>query len=116
MADKSFDWLGAPTGASARERAEGERAKRAGGDVGLYEVPGIGAKAGKTRRRAKDPGALRNDPERVMAGAYIRKDVRRRVKQALADPEVGEGTNYSLLVDVLLVRWLEEVGYPVEEG
>jgi hypothetical protein len=51
-----------------------------------------------------------------MAGARIRRDVRRRVEQALADPEVGEGTNYSLLVEGLLVRWLEEVGYPPETG
>jgi hypothetical protein len=26
-----------------------------------------------------------------------------------------EGTNYSLLVESLLVRWLEEVGHPLEE-
>jgi hypothetical protein len=51
----------------------------------------------------------------MMAGARIRKDVRRRVEQALADPEVGEGTNYSLLVESLLVRWLDEVGYPQPE-
>jgi hypothetical protein len=51
-----------------------------------------------------------------MAGARIRRDVRRRVEQALADPVVGEGTNYSLLVEGLLVRWLEEVGYPSETG
>ena len=53
----------------------------------------------------------------MMAGARIRKDVRRRVEQALADPAVvgDEGTNYSLLVESLLVRWLEEVGYPLEE-
>ena len=51
-----------------------------------------------------------------MAGARIRRDVRRRVDQALADSEaVGEGTTYSLLVESLLVRWLGEVGYPLEE-
>jgi hypothetical protein len=51
----------------------------------------------------------------MMAGARIRKDVRRRVDQALADQDVtGEGTmNYSLLVESLLVRWLEAVGYPI---
>ncbi len=68
----------------------------------------------RRRNRAKNPKALRNDPDRMMAGARIRKDVRRRVEQALADPEVvgEEGTNYSLLVESLLVRWLDEVGYP----
>ena len=79
-----------------------------------------GGLPGNTRRRrrnrAKNPKALRNDPERMMAGARIRRDVRRRVDQALADPEVvGEGTNYSLLVESLLVRWLDGVGYLLEE-
>jgi len=71
----------------------------------------------RRRNRPKNPKALRNDPERMMAGARIKRDVRRRVDQALADPAVvGEGgTNYSLLVESLLVRWLGEVGYPLEE-
>lgn len=75
-------------------------------------VPGV---ARRRRNRPKDPNALRNDPSRMMAGARIRRDVRRRVDQALADGEVtGEGdTNYSLLVESLLLRWLEEVGYPM---
>lgn len=85
-------------------------------------VPGVtqGVTQGSTRRRrrnrAKNPKALRNDPDRMMAGARIRRDVRRRVDQALADPGVSDGgkTNYSLLVEALLVRWLEEVGYPLE--
>ncbi len=77
-------------------------------------VPGVGQR--RRRNRPKNPKALRNDPQRMMAGARIRRDVRRRVEQALADPAVaGEGTNYSLLVESLLVRWLEEVGYPLEE-
>lgn len=76
-------------------------------------VPGVAQR--RRRNRPKNPKALRNDPQRMMAGARIRKDVRRRVEQALADPgAVGEeGTNYSLLVESLLVRWLEDVGYPL---
>lgn len=79
---------------------------------GGYGVPGS---ARRRRNRPKNPNALRNDPGRMMAGARIRRDVRRRVDQALADQEVaGEGeTNYSLLVESLLLRWLEEVGYPM---
>jgi hypothetical protein len=79
-------------------------------------VPGVAQR--RRRNRPKNPKALRNDPRRMMAGARIRRDVRRRVEQALADPAVvgDEGTNYSLLVESLLVRWLEEVGYPLEEG
>ena len=71
----------------------------------------------RRRNRPKNPEALRNDPRRMMAGARIRRDVRRRVDQALADPAVvGDGgMNYSLLVESLLVRWLEEVGYSLEE-
>jgi len=78
-------------------------------------VPGVVAPR-RRRKRPKNPRALRNDPQRMMAGARIRRDVRRRVEQALADPAVvgEEGTNYSLLVESLLVRWLEEVGYPLE--
>ena len=82
----------------------------------VQAVPSVPGTARRRRKRAKDPNALRNDPRRMMAGARIRRDVRRRVEQALADPEVGEGTNYSLLVEGLLVRWLEEVGYPLEAG
>ena len=88
----------------------------AGIPVVAAAVPGVPGTARRRRKRAKDPNALRNDPRRMMAGARIRSDVRRRVEQALADPEVGEGTNYSLLVEGLLVRWLEEVGYPPEVG
>ena len=87
------------------------------------EVPGVsrvtaGVTGRRRRNRAKNPKALRNDPERMMAGARIRRDVRRRVDQALADPAISDGgkTNYSLLVEALLVRWLEEVGYPLEAG
>jgi hypothetical protein len=86
-------------------------------------VPGVsratpGVTGRRRRNRPKNPKALRNDPERMMAGARIRRDVRRRVDQALADPVVSEGgkTNYSLLVEALLVRWLEEVGYPLDTG
>src|SRR5215210_2244329 len=81
-------------------------------------IPGATPGATRRRNRPKNPKALRNDPERMMAGARIRRDVRRRVDQALADPIVSEGgkTNYSLLVEALLVRWLEEVGYPLEAG
>ena len=86
-------------------------------------VPGVsrvtaGVTGRRRRNRAKNPKALRNDPERMMAGARIRRDVRRRVDQALADPVVSEGgkTNYSLLVEALLVRWLEDVGYPLDAG
>jgi len=77
-------------------------------------LPGVGGR--RRRNRPKNPEALRNDPARMMAGARIRKDVRRRVDQALADPAVsGEAkTNYSLLVEGLLVRWLDEVGYPLD--
>ena len=88
----------------------------------VAEPPGMPAKVSgvaqrRRRNRPKNPKALRNDPQRMMAGARIRRDVRRRVKQALADPAVvgDEGTNYSLLVESLLVRWLQEVGYPLEE-
>ena len=86
------------------------------GPAGLPRgLPGVVPR--QRRNRPKNPQALRNDPTRMMAGARIRRDVRRRVDQALADPAVSGGAkiNYSLLVEGLLVRWLEEVGYPLEE-
>jgi hypothetical protein len=104
-------------GPASRMPADSAPADPPAGVPGVSRVtPGV---AGRRRRnRSKNPKALRNDPERMMAGARIRRDVRRRVDQALADPTVSEGgkTNYSLLVEALLVRWLEEVGYPLEAG
>jgi hypothetical protein len=87
-----------------------------GPEDGVLGIGRGGVRERRRRNRPKNPKALRNDPERMMAGARIKRDVRRRVDQALADPAVvGEGgTNYSLLVESLLVRWLEEVGYPLE--
>lgn len=89
-----------------------------GGEVGVGIHAGVPGVARRQRNRPKDPNALRNDPRRMMAGARIRRDVRRRVDQALADQDVvGEGgTNYSLLVESLLLRWLDEVGYPAPES
>ena len=94
-------------GSSAPEPAD----PRGGQPHGLPRLAGR-----RKRNRPKNPEALRNDPARMMAGARIRKDVRRRVDQALADPAVsGDAkTNYSLLVEGLLVRWLDEVGYPLD--
>ena len=86
--------------------------------AGVPGVTRITPGAARRRNRPKNPKALRNDPDRMMAGARIRRDVRRRVDQALADPGVSEGgkTNYSLLVEALLLRWLDEVGYPLDSG
>lgn len=126
-----FDWLGAPAGGGApqpaepiraapADRPEREQEERRARPLGV--VPGVaGVRSGPGRGRSgrpRDPGALRNDPARMMAGARIRRDVRRRVDQALADPAFsGDGkTNYSLLVEGLLVRWLDEVGYPMGEA
>jgi hypothetical protein len=98
-------------------RREGAPASRESLVAGAPDLPsGVPGVTRGRRNRPKNPKALRNDPQRMMAGARIRRDVRRRVDQALADPAVvgDEGTNYSLLVESLLVRWLREVGYPVE--
>jgi hypothetical protein len=116
-----FGWLSEEEDPVVEEvRREEAQAPPPGGPVAEplgppVGVPGVGTR--RRRNRAKNPKALRNDPERMMAGARIRRDVRRRVEQALADPAVvgDEGTNYSLLVESLLVRWLREVGYPLEE-
>ena len=125
MTDKAsrnrFGWLSEEEDSEVEEirRNKSPATPSEGLDVGPAvpsgRVPGISQR--RRRNRPKDPKALRNDPQRMMAGARIRRDVRRRVQQALADPAVvgDEGTNYSLLVESLLVRWLQEVGYPLEE-
>jgi len=125
MTDKAsrhrFGWLSEEEDLGVEEiRQEESPATPPGGPDGgppdpPGRVPGVGQR--RRRNRPKNPKALRNDPQRMMAGARIRKDVRRRVEQALADPAVvgEEGTNYSLLVESLLVRWLQEVGYPLEK-
>ena len=105
-------------GEDARFLAQGtsaSRSPRAGVMPGVSQ--GSGALRGRRRRsRPKDPNALRNDPSRMIASARIPRDLRRRVDQALADPALAAGaeggTNFSLLVEALLERWLEEVGYP----
>lgn len=126
-----FDWLGAPAEggttqpASHRDTArpdEAAREQEERRERRLGVVPGVAGTrtvSGRGRSgRPRDPDALRNDPARMMAGARIRRDVRRRVDQALADAGVsGDGkTNYSLLVEGLLVHWLDEVGYPMDEA
>ena len=125
MTDKAsrnrFGWLSEEEGLEVEEvrRQESPTTSPEGLNVAPAvpsgSVPGVVQR--RRRNRPKDPKALRNDPQRMMAGARIRRDVRRRVQQALADPAVvgDEGTNYSLLVESLLVRWLQEVGYPLEE-
>jgi hypothetical protein len=117
---KRFGWLSKEEDLGTEEDRREEAAAPSGAPVvSPPELPGTvpGVAQRRRRYRPKNPKALRNDPQRMMAGARIRRDVRRRVEQALADPAVvGEdGTNYSLLVESLLVRWLEEVGYPMEE-
>jgi hypothetical protein len=124
MTDKAsrnrFGWLSDEEDPGVEEVRREESPAPTGGPVaGPPDLPGgvPGVAQRRRRNRPKNPKALRNDPQRMMAGARIRRDVRRRVEQALADPAVvgDDGTNYSLLVESLLVRWLQEVGYPLEE-
>jgi hypothetical protein len=114
-----FGWLSEENDLEVKEVPREEAPTRGAPVAGVPDlpakVPGVAQR--RRRNRPKNPKALRNDPRRMMAGARIRKDVRRRVDQALADPTVsGEGkVNYSLLVEGLLVRWLEEVGYALTD-
>jgi hypothetical protein len=77
-----------------------------------------GSAGRRRRRRKRDPTALRNDPDRKVVGAYVRKDIKREVDRALMDERVvsGGSGSFSLLVDGLLERWLEEKWYPLGEG
>ncbi len=72
----------------------------------------------RRRQRRRDPNALRNDPRRKLMGAYVSKDVKRKVDRALEDERLfpdGRGS-LSLLVEGLLERWLDESGYGVGKG
>lgn len=106
----------------ARTSAEAPAGGNAGGDAGTRELArslaGDGSGGRRRRRRKRDPSALRNDPDRKVVGAYVRKDIKREVDRALMDERVAPGGSgsFSLLVDGLLERWLEEKWYPLGEG
>jgi len=102
--------------------AAGNAAGNAGNDTGARELArslaGDGSGGRRRRRRRRDPSALRNDPNRKVVGAYVRKGIKREVDRALMDERVAPGGSgsFSLLVDGLLERWLEEKWYPLGEG
>ena len=106
----------------ARTGADAPTGGNAGGDAGTRELArslaGDGPTGRRRRRRKRDPSALRNDPNRKVVGAYVRKDIKREVDRALMDERVAPGGSgsFSLLVDGLLERWLEEKWYPLGEG
>ncbi len=126
------DPSGAPIDEAEAERGAGERGEYAAGgrddglegaEGGAFSGPrpgrhvalgaGVGPGRAGRRRRRRNPNALRNDPNRKVIGAYVRKDVKREVDRALGDERIfpdGDGS-LSLLVEGLLERWLEENGY-----
>ncbi len=109
----SFGWLGPVKEAGAPSRSE---PRDSGHDRQSYEVPGASARPKRTRNRAKT--GKRSNPNYVMAGAYIERGVREQVDRALAEMRKpgGKKVEYSDLVQSLLVRWLGEVGHPLEEA
>jgi len=98
-----FGWL------RERRRSGGESAQT----MSDATVSGIGSAPPYAPRRGRKKTGKRSNPDYEQASAYVRKKVRRRVSQALAvhEPRV----DYSQLVEALLISWLEEVGYPLEE-
>src|SRR5215203_2200178 len=101
-------------GAPAGVNADGNAGTR---DL-ARSLAGDGSAGRRRRRRKRDPSALRNDPDRKVVGAYVRKNIKREVDRALMDERVAPGGSgsFSLLVDGLLERWLEEKWYPLGEG
>src|SRR5215212_5098959 len=106
----------------ARTGADSPAGGNAGGNAGTRELArslaGDRPTGRRRRRRKRNPSALRNDPDRKVVGAYVRKDIKREVDRALMDDRVAPGGSgsFSLLVDGLLERWLEEKWYPLGEG
>jgi hypothetical protein len=107
---------GAQTGTEAPASGDGD--VNAGTRELARSLAGDGSAGRRRRRRKRDPTALRNDPDRKVVGAYVRKDIKREVDRALMDERVvsGESGSFSLLVDGLLERWLEQKWYPLGEG
>lgn len=97
-----FGWL------ARRQQREPDPVDEAG--EGSRTVPGM--PAASTRRRRRKTGK-RSNPHYEQASAYVRRTVYRRVKQALLAQE-GQ-VQYSDLVESLLLRWLDEVGWSLDE-
>ncbi|MDP9456943.1 MAG: hypothetical protein M3Q60_14460 [Actinomycetota bacterium] len=128
---EEFNDLGGDAGREPRREPQGgagepdpaggaeERVAPVAGALGAGREEGRPSGGGPRRRqRRRDPNALRNDPNRKLMGAYVRKDVKRGVDRALEDERLfpdGRGS-LSLLVEGLLERWLDESGYGVGEG
>jgi hypothetical protein len=100
----NFGWL------RERRRSGEERTQ----DMSNATVPGISSAPPPAPRRRRKKTGKRSNPDYEQASAYVRKKVRRRVTQALAAQEPR--VDYSQLVEALLIRWLEEVGYSLEDG
>lgn len=111
----AFDWLGGggrratevEESAEVGETRETERRRDSGGAAA--PVPDRPPRDRRPRRKA----GKRNNPDYHQASAYVRKDVYRRVQQALLSEE--QSPDYSTLVESLLIQWLEEVGWEFEE-
>ncbi len=98
--EEQFGWLGADL-----QEAPAQKAAESG------EIPGVDGPPKRRRNRVKT--GKRSNPEYMMAGAYIRKKVRQQVTHALSAQ--GKEIEYSQLVERLLVRWLSDVGYSLED-
>jgi hypothetical protein len=90
-----------------------DRAREVEEPVGETTVPGLPRIGAPPKRRKRKKTGKRSNPDYEQASAYVRKKVYRRVKQALLAQE-GK-VEYSALVESLLVRWLDEVGWPLED-
>ena len=79
-----FGWLSEEEDLRVEEthREEAPAPPPGGISAGATDLPGKvpGVAQRRRRNRPKNPKALRNDPQRMMAGARIRRDVRRRVE------------------------------------
>lgn|GEM_PF-1819725 len=117
-------------GALARKsgagRAAGDESPAARESQG-FEAPG---RPMRRRKRAK-VGRRSNKAKYKQSLAYVRKDVRERVEQARKNPKVraaleaelrdrgvehkSDAPEYSALVELLLVDWLDSVGWGAGE-
>jgi hypothetical protein len=125
---------------AGRLRGAFGQVRRNGSPAGAGAADGTRAQAGpagpsapvRRRRRRQKLGKRSRPGEYAQATGFVRHGVVERKDQALADPEVRRGLeaelsrngvefkagdpDFGALCELLLVEWLDSVGYGVGEG
>lgn len=99
--DGPYDWLPAKGGGKSRDAEGGDST----------HPPTTRGNSSRSRKRKKT--GKRSNPAYVQRSFYVPDKVDRRVRQALLAEE--ERISYSDFVTNLMVEWLEEVGWALDD-